>query len=279
MVETHKHPECHDWHFRQRDCTPRDSGFSDSLFAIRWYNTAMTTSPKVAVVVGVGPGLGRALAVRFARGGLRVALVARQEASLVETQREIDRAGRSARTFLADAADEANVRTAFEQIHAELGPTEVLLYNAGAYEIGGILELSAATVERVWRTSCLGGFFAAQAVVPGMLAQQRGTVIFSGATASLRGSARFAATAIGKVGLRALAQSMARELGPQGIHVAHVVIDGQIDSPRVRARFPDREPKTFLDPAAIAEAYWSLYAQDASAWTHEIDLRPSVEKF
>jgi NAD(P)-dependent dehydrogenase (short-subunit alcohol dehydrogenase family) len=239
----------------------------------------MTSAPKVAVVVGVGPGLGRALAVRFARGGLHVALVARREDSLTETQGEIDRAGGHARSYLADAGDEDSVRMTFERIHAELGPTEVLLYNAGAFELGGLLELSASTVERVWRTNCLGGFFAAQAVVPGMLANHRGTVIFSGATASLRGSARFAAIAIGKAGLRALAQSMAREFGPQGIHVAHVVIDGQIDSPRVRARFPDRDQTTMLDPAAIAETYWSLYSQDASAWTHEIDLRPSVEKF
>jgi NAD(P)-dependent dehydrogenase (short-subunit alcohol dehydrogenase family) len=241
--------------------------------------TRMTTASKVAVVVGVGPGLGRALAVRFARGGFRVALVARHDASLADTQEEIVRAGGSASAFLADAGDEDSVRATFERIHAELGPTEVLLYNAGGFELGGILELSAATVERVWRTSCLGGLFAAQAVVPGMLAHKRGTVIFSGATASLRGSARFAAIAIGKVGLRALAQSLAREFGPQGIHVAHVVIDGQIDSPRVRARFPDSEPQTLLNPAAIAETYWSLYAQDASAWTHEIDLRPAVEKF
>lgn len=239
----------------------------------------MTTAAKVAVVVGVGPGLGRALAVRFARGGTRVALVARREESVAATQAEIDREGGHARSFLTDAADEESVRATFQRIHAELGPTDVLLYNAGAFELGGILELSATTLEHVWRTSCLGGFLAAQAVLPGMLERGRGTVIFSGATASLRGSARFAAIAIGKVGLRALAQSMAREFGPQGIHVAHVVIDGQIDSPRVRARFPDRESKTFLDPAAIAETYWSLYAQDASAWSHEIDLRPSVEKF
>lgn len=239
----------------------------------------MSPASKIAVVVGVGPGLGRALAVRFARGGFRVALVARRDESLTDTQAEIDSAGLDARSFLADAADEDSVRATFQRIHAELGPTEVLLYNAGAFELGGLLELSASTVERVWRASCLGGFLAAQAVVPGMVERGSGTVIFSGATASLRGSARFAAIAIGKVGLRALAQSIAREFGPQGIHVAHVVIDGQINSPRVRARFPDRDQKTFLDPAAIAETYWSLYAQDTSAWTHEIDLRPSVEKF
>ena len=239
----------------------------------------MSTASSVAVVVGVGPGLGRALAVRFARGGFRVALVARREESVAATQAEITGAGGDARAVLADASDEESVHATFQRIHAELGPTDVLLYNAGAFELGGVLELSASQIERVWRASCLGGFLAGQAVLPGMLERGRGTVIFTGATASLRGSARFAAIAIGKVGLRALAQSMARELGPQGIHVAHVVIDGQIDSPRVRARLPDREPKTFLDPAAIAETYWSLYAQDPSAWSHEIDLRPSVERF
>jgi NAD(P)-dependent dehydrogenase (short-subunit alcohol dehydrogenase family) len=239
----------------------------------------MNTTSSVAVVVGVGPGLGRALAVRFARGGFRVALVARREESVAATQAEITGGGGDARAFLADAGDEESVRATFRRIHAELGPTDVLLYNAGAFELGGVLDLSASQIERVWRANCLGGFLAAQAVLPGMLERGRGTVIFTGATASLRGSARFAAIAIGKVGLRALAQSMARELGPQGIHVAHVVVDGQIDSPRVRARMPDREPKTFLDPAAIAETYWGLYSQDPSAWSHEIDLRPSVEKF
>jgi NAD(P)-dependent dehydrogenase (short-subunit alcohol dehydrogenase family) len=230
----------------------------------------MSATSKVAVVVGVGPGLGQALAVRFARGGFRVALVARRDESVRTTQAAIDGAGGSARTFLTDASDEQSVRNTFRRIHEDLGPSEVLLYNAGVFELGGLLELSSAAVEQAWRVTCLGGFLAAQAVLPGMLERGRGTVIFSGATASLRGGARFAAVAIGKFGLRALAQS---------IHVAHVVIDGQIDSPRVRAGLPDRDPKTFLDPAAIAETYWSLHAQDASAWSHEIDLRPSVEKF
>jgi NAD(P)-dependent dehydrogenase (short-subunit alcohol dehydrogenase family) len=239
----------------------------------------MSATSKVAVVVGVGPGLGQALAVRFARGGFRVALVARRDESVRTTQAAIDGAGGSARTFLTDASDEQSVRNTFRRIHEDLGPSEVLLYNAGVFELGGLLELSSAAVEQAWRVTCLGGFLAAQAVLPGMLERGRGTVIFSGATASLRGGARFAAVAIGKFGLRALAQSMAREFGPKGIHVAHVVIDGQIDSPRVRAGLPDRDPKTFLDPAAIAETYWSLHAQDASAWSHEIDLRPSVEKF
>jgi NAD(P)-dependent dehydrogenase (short-subunit alcohol dehydrogenase family) len=182
-------------------------------------------SPGV-VVVGVGPGLGHALAVRFARGGFRVALVARHDESVRTTQAAIDGAGGTARAFLTDASDEPSVRDTFRRIHEELGPPEVLLYNAGAFELGGLLELSSAVVERTWRVNCLGGLLAAQAVLPGMLERSRGTVIFSGATASLRGSARFAAVAIGKFGLRALAQAMAREFGPKGTHVAHVVIDG-----------------------------------------------------
>lgn len=239
----------------------------------------MSTISKVAVVVGVGPGLGHALAVRFAREGFRVALVARHDESVSATRTAIEAAGGLARAFLSDASDEQSVRDTFQRIHEELGPTEVLLYNAGVFQLGGLLELSSSDVERAWRVSCLGGFLAAQAVVPGMLERGRGTVIFSGATASLRGSARFAAVAIGKFGLRALAQSLARELGPKGIHVAHVVIDGQIDAPRVRAGLPNRDPKTFLDPAAIAETYWQLHEQQVSAWSQEVDLRPSVEKF
>lgn len=239
----------------------------------------MNSPQQVAVVVGVGPGLGGALAVRFARGGFRVALVARHDESVRAVQAEIDGFGGSARAFLADASDEESVRSAFRRIHEELGAPEVLLYNAGAFQLGGVLELSAASFEQAWRVSCLGGLLAAQAVLPSMLERGRGTIIFSGATASLRGSANFAGVAVGKAGLRILAQSMARELGPKGVHVAHVIIDGQIDSPRVRAQFAGRDPQTFLNPAAIAEAYWGLHTQDASAWSHEIDLRPSVEKF
>jgi NAD(P)-dependent dehydrogenase (short-subunit alcohol dehydrogenase family) len=239
----------------------------------------MNSPQKVAVVVGVGPGLGGALALRFAQGGFRVALVARHEASVHAVQAEIAGRGGAAQTFLADASDGESVRSTFQRIHEELGAPEVLLYNAGALQLGGILELSAESFEQAWRVSCLGGLLSAQAVLPGMLERGRGTILFSGATASLRGSANFAGVAVGKFGLRALAQSMAREFGPKGVHVAHVIIDGQIDSPRVRSRLPGRDPKTFLNPMAIADTYWGLYAQDASTWSHEIDLRPSVEKF
>lgn len=239
----------------------------------------MNSTPKVAVVVGVGPGLGGALAVRFARGGFRVALVARHDESVRAVQTEIEEMGGSASSFLADACDEESVRATFRRIDQELGAPEVLLYNAGAFQVGGILGLSAASFEQAWRVNCLGGLLSAQAVLPGMVERGRGTILFSGATASLRGGANFAGVAVGKFGLRALAQSMAREFGPKGVHVAHVILDGQIDSPRIRAALPGRDPQTFLSPTAIAETYWALYTQDASAWTQEIDLRPSVEKF
>jgi NAD(P)-dependent dehydrogenase (short-subunit alcohol dehydrogenase family) len=239
----------------------------------------MSTGAKVVAVVGVGPGLGRALAVRFARGGFAVALVARRDPSLRPVQAEIESLGGLVRSYVGDAADEKSVGMIFARIREELGAPEALLYNAGAFKGGGILDLAAADFEQAWRVNCLGGLLTAQAVVPGMLERGGGTIIYSGATASLRGSARFAGLAVGKFGLRALAQSMARELGPKGIHVAHVVIDGPIDTPRAREMFADRGPQTFLAPTAIAENYWNLHAQDPSAWSQEIDLRPSVEKF
>jgi NAD(P)-dependent dehydrogenase (short-subunit alcohol dehydrogenase family) len=239
----------------------------------------MSTGAKVVAVVGVGPGLGRALAVRFARGGFAVALVARREPSLRPVQAEIESFGGVVRSYVGDAADEQSVGATFARIREELGAPEALLYNAGAFQAGGILDLAATEFEQAWRINCLGGLLTAQAVVPAMLERGGGSIIYSGATASLRGSARFAGLAVGKFGLRALAQSMARELGPKGIHVAHVVIDGGIDTPRVRTMLANRDPQTFLAPNAIAENYWNLHAQDPSTWSQEIDLRPSVEKF
>ena len=239
----------------------------------------MNAGNKVAVVVGVGPGLGRALAVRFAQGGFALALVARHDESLRAVQAEVEGLGGSARSYVGDASDEASVRATFASIREELGAPEVLVYNAGAFQGGGILELSALAFEQAWRVNCLGGLLAAQAVLPAMLERGRGSIIFSGATASVRGSARFAGLAVGKFGLRALAQSMARELGPKGVHVAHVVIDGGIDSPRARGMLAGRDASSLLSPTAIAENYWNLHAQDPSTWSHEIDLRPSVEKF
>ncbi len=239
----------------------------------------MTTTNKVAAVFGVGPGLGAAVARRFAQEGYAVALLARGEAHLRESQAEITRSGGRSAVFPADAADSASVSAAFAQVRAELGPPQVLVYNAGAFVMGGILELEPAAFESAWRVNCLGGLLCAREVLPAMLERGSGTLLFSGATASLRGSARFAGLAVGKFGLRALAQSVAREFGPRGIHAAHIIIDGQIDTPRVRSMMPDRDPALMLSPDAIAEAYWQLHQQHPSAWTQELDLRPATEKF
>jgi NAD(P)-dependent dehydrogenase (short-subunit alcohol dehydrogenase family) len=235
---------------------------------------------KVAAVLGVGPGLGTAVAKRFAREGYAVALMARREESVEEARRAIEGDGGKALPVATDATDPASVAPAFERVRGELGDPEVFVYNAGAFQMGGILEISPETFDACWKANCAGAFYAAQQVLPAMVEAGRGTILLTGATAAMRGGARFSALAVGKFGLRALAQSMAREFGPQGIHVAHVVIDGQIDTPRVREMSSEgREAHTMLSPDAIAETYWQLHSQHPTAWTLELDLRPSVESF
>lgn len=237
------------------------------------------TQAQVAVVVGVGPGLGAAAARRFAKAGYRVALMARGEDKLEPVAAEIRGAGGTALSLPCDATDPAAVNAAFERVSLECGSPSLVVYNAGAFKLGGVLEISPEEFERCFRVNCAGGLYVAQAALPSMLEQGRGTLIFTGATASLRGGARFACLAVGKFGLRALAQSLAREFGPRGIHAAHVIIDGQIDLPRTRDQYPERGTETFLSPDAIAETYYDLHLQGPTAWTHEIDLRPAVERF
>ena len=234
---------------------------------------------RVAAVLGTGPGLGAAVARRFAREGYAVALMARREESLAPVRDEIEGEGGTALPVPTDATDPASVASAFGRVRDELGEPEVFVYNAGAFKTGGILDLLPEDFDACFKANCAGAFYAARQVLPAMVETGRGTVLLTGATAALRGSARFSALAVGKFGLRALAQSMAREFGPQGIHVSHVVIDGQIDTPRVREMSPGREDHTMLSPDAIAETYWQLHSQDRSAWTLELDLRPSVERF
>ncbi len=234
---------------------------------------------RVAAVLGVGPGLGAAVARRFAREGFAVALMARSEESVAGVREEIEGSGGKALPVTADATDAGSVASAFERVRNELGDPEVFVYNAGAFQMGGILEIAPEKFDECFKANCAGAFYAAQQVLPAMVEVGRGTILMTGATASSRGSARFSALAVGKFGLRALAQSMAREFGPRGIHVAHVVIDGQINTPRVREMFPDREEHTMLSPDAIADTYWRLHTQDPTAWTLELDLRPSVESF
>ena len=234
---------------------------------------------RVAAVLGVGPGLGASVAHRFAREGFAVALMARSEESVAGARAEIEGAGGKALPIFTDATDPASVASAFETIRADLDDPEVFVYNAGAFEMGGILEIEPERFDECFRANCAGAFYAAREVLPAMVERGRGTILLTGATAALRGSARFSALAVGKFGLRALAQSMAREFGPQGVHVAHVIIDGQINTPRVRGMYPDREEHTMLSSDAIAETYWQLHSQDPTAWTLELDLRPAVERF
>ncbi len=234
---------------------------------------------KVAAVLGVGPGLGAAVARRFAREGFAVGLMARGEESLAAAREEVESSGGTAVAVTADATGATSVASAFNRVREELGTPEVFVYNAGAFQMGGILELSPEQFDDCFRANCSGAFYGAQQVLPAMVERGRGTIILTGATAALRGSARFAALATGKFGLRALAQSMAREFGPQGIHIAHVIIDGQINTPRLREDQPDREEITTLSPESIAETYWQLHAQHPTAWTLELDLRPALESF
>lgn len=238
-------------------------------------------SQEIAVVVGVGPGLGWALARRFARAGMLTAIAARNAAkltALVERQRDAAIPADRIRSYACDVTEPSGVARLFDAVERDLGSPNVVVFNAGAFEPAGIIEITPEAFERCWRVGCYGGFLVGQAAARRMVAHG-GTIIFTGATASLRGGARFANLAVPKFGLRALAQSMARELGPKGVHVAHVVIDGQIESERSAHLGAQRGPDALLAPDAIAEMYYQLHCQPRSAWTLELDLRPWVEKF
>ena len=229
---------------------------------------------KIAIVIGAGPGLGAAVARRFAREGFKVGIVARKR----ETVEPIAQAV-GGRAYAADATDAAQVAKLFAQIRDELGAPDVLIYNASAFRMGGILEVSPEEFEQCWKVGCHAAFLCAREVLPAMAERGAGTILLTGATAAIRGSARFSCLAVGKFGLRALGQSIAREFGERGVHVAHVIVDGQIDSPRARAWAPQRPDSSFLAPDAIADTYWHLHVQHPTAWTQELDLRPAVEKF
>jgi NAD(P)-dependent dehydrogenase (short-subunit alcohol dehydrogenase family) len=231
----------------------------------------------VAVIVGAGPGLGWSLAKRFHQDGLHVVCAARSSDRLRALAKRDHL--EDVRLHECDVTEVDDVARLFATTSEELGPPGVVVFNAGAFERGGILDLRPEDFERCWRIGCFGGFLVGQAAARLMVPRASGTIIFTGATASLRGGAGFANLAVPKFGLRALAQSMARELGPQGIHVAHVIVDGQIASERYEHLAAGRGPDSLLAPDEIAEAYWNLHRQHRSAWTHELDLRPWTERF
>lgn len=230
---------------------------------------------KVCVVTGVGPGNGAALSRRFASGGYRVAMVARSQ----ERLREIERTIPGTRAYATDVTDEAAVDGVFARIRAELGPVGVLLANAGSGSFAPFLDVTPAAFEDSWRTNALGLLLCARAAAPDMLSAGEGAIVVTGATASWRGGAATTAFAAAKAAQRSLAQSMARSLGPRGVHVAYVIVDGVIDMPLTRGFLPDRPDDFFLKPAAIAETVFHLAHQDRSAWSFEIDLRPFAEKW
>ncbi len=242
------------------------------------------TAIGTALIVGVGAsrGLGAAAARRFARAGLHVVVAGRTPEKLNEVVAEIQADGGSAQFVVGDASVEAD-STRFVATAEELGPLELVLHNAGSNRRDAFLDLQVSDFEGLWRSHCLGGFLTGRESAKRMVPRGRGTVLFTGASGSLRGRALFAAFAAAKAGLRATAQSMARELGPKGIHVAHVVIDGGIEGDRLLAAFPDRMtekgPEGLLSIDAIAETYWQLHQQPRSAWTHELELRPWTESF
>ncbi len=233
-----------------------------------------------AIVVGVGPGLGAALGRRFAREGMNVALAARHLDRTQAIASEIaESTGAAVEGHTVDTTDEAAVEQFLDIVCETWGTPDAVIYNAGAFMRTSILEATADDFQYCWQANCYGGFLVGRGAARRMVERGAGTILFSGATASKRGSAMFFNLSVGKFGLLALAQSMARELGPKGIHVAHVVIDGQIASPRYAELAAERAPDALLDPDAIADVYWQLHTQHRSAWALDVDLRPWVESF
>jgi len=229
----------------------------------------------VCAVVGIGPGNGAALARRFATEGYAVALLARSSALSAALAAELE----DARAYGCDVADAASVKTAFAAIRADLGEIGVLVFNAGSGTWGSVEEITPEAFEAAWRVNALGALLVSQEVIPAMKRAGAGAIIFIGATASLRGMPMTAAFAPAKAAQRILAESMARSLGPSGIHVALIVLDGVVDIPRTRARMPDKPDDFFIKPADVAESAFWLSRQPRSAWSFAIEARPFGEKW
>ena len=238
---------------------------------------------KSILVVGAGDATGGAIAKRFAREGFAACVVRRNGERLAPLVADIEAAGGEAHSYGVDARKEDNMISLVAEIEENVGPIEVAVFNIGANVNFPIRETTSRVYYKVWEMACFAGFLMGREVSKVMVPRERGTIIFTGATASLRGGSGFAAFSGAKHALRALAQSMARELGPLGIHVAHTLIDGAIDTEWIKENFPKRyalkERDGVVDPGQIADNYWHLHTQKRSAWTHELDLRPWTEKW
>ena len=234
------------------------------------------------IIIGAGPGLGSSLARKFAKEGHHVFAVRRERHSkeLNSLCDEIKESGGSATAIPSDAREEEQVISLFSKV-AKSGPIDCVIFNIGANVFFSIEETTSRVFRKIWEMGTFAGFLVGREAAKHM--KDKGTIIFTGATASMRGGSGFAAFSSAKFGLRAVAQSLARELGPKGIHVAHTVIDGAIDHPWIKENFPDiyklKEVDGILNPDDIAEAYYNLHLQEKTAWTHELDLRPYMEKF
>jgi NAD(P)-dependent dehydrogenase (short-subunit alcohol dehydrogenase family) len=248
----------------------------------------MTESAKsgVALLVGAGDAIGAAVARRFAAGGYRVCIARRDTEKSLSIVREITGSGGVARAIGTDVRSEQAVQALFAEIEAELGPVEICLFNAGANVKVPLIDTDARLFFKAWELACYAGFLTGREAARYMVPRGRGTILFTGATASLRGGAGFAAFAAAKFGLRALAQSIARELALKNIHVAHLIIDGAIDSAAIHRRLsaadgtmPERPPDSLIRTSSVAEAYWALHNQSRDGWTHELDIRPYVERW
>lgn len=241
---------------------------------------AQTSAPETALIVGVGPGIGAALARHLAAQGMAVALAARNTEKLLPLVRNLADDGHRAAAYPCDACSEASVDRLRQDMQRDLAsPPSLVVYNCEGFGPGGILDITPHAFEDAWRVNCLGAFLVARAVIPAMVERGHGTLIFTGPTGSLRGRAGYINLAVGKAGARMLAQSLARELGPQGIHVAHVVVDGPVRTPTNLENEYPQGPRRLIRPEAIAATLWHLHRQSPDCWTHELDLRSCVEPF
>ena len=244
----------------------------------------MNLDSKAVLVIGAGDATGGAIARRFAREGFTACVTRRTAAKLAPLVSQIEAEGGKAHAFGSDARREADVAALFETIERDIAPIEVLIFNVGGNVRFPIRDTTTRVYTKVWEMCALAGFLNGREAATRMVPRGRGTILFTGATASVRGGSGYAAFASGKHALRALAQSMARELGPEGIHVAHVVVDGAIDTDFTRSRMPDqyesrKQSGGILNPESIAENYWMLHSQPRDAWTQELDVRPWSEKW
>lgn len=238
---------------------------------------------RAVLIIGAGDATGGAIAKRFAREGYIACVTRRSKDKLSNLVKDIEHQGGQAHAFGSDARLETEVIELFKTIESTIAPIEMMVFNVGGNVRFSITDTTERVYRKVWEMTALAAFLNGRQAAKVMLPRERGSIFFTGATASLRGGVGFAAFAGGKHAVRALSQSMARELGPKGIHVAHLVIDGAIDTEFIATNFPERyalkDKEGILDPDAIADNYWHLHNQPKNAWTHEMDLRPWMEKF